>query len=81
MSIVNDESTHKEKMSEVFYELLIDHPETKECDNPDCDAYIIANDQYIEKNIIFHTFIFCCEDCAGYGEDAIRRSYRKRNKK
>jgi len=50
----------------------------KTCDNWDCDCILInMENPIIEESIFFQTHYFCCEECAGIGEELIRYEYRR----
>ena len=73
---------HRTGMHSVFSELINKYAERYfTCDNIDCyDCNIEIFGRPIVKNILFHPYYFCCEDCEGEGTDNIYRSYRRRNK-
>jgi hypothetical protein len=45
------------------------------CDRYDCNSN--CYDNFLETSIMFHNFRFCCVECAGEGEDEIRRDMRR----
>jgi hypothetical protein len=62
-------------MKEVFEELKDKLEFRYKCDRYDCKSN--CYDNFLETSIMFYNFRFCCEECAGEGEDEIRRDMRR----
>jgi len=62
---------HREYIKEVFEELKNKHECLYKCDRYDCETN--CYDNFLKTSIMFHNFRFCCVECAGEGEDEIRR--------